>query len=373
MSSNTVELYRVLYTAYEVTRGHVRHPIIIQLLAEKLGYDMNDTSKYQFLVELFVHLENELLFRKERFGVVISIDGISEVEKTLLEPEKPTRFFPPNVRRFAQVDEYLIENVRTAKKSRQDFLYCAHEDANGFETTVVSPFQIKQKLGLEQDVYERVYFYLIDDGLIKTVHSNGITITHKAKLEIGHKINGKSDESFWQSPIPDITISDDIVHTLDKINTEFNTKFGWEIFYNKAGPVRELRIAIANLNNDSKNKAAFISCLLAIATILGDINTKDIGALVTTKGIKGFKMIQELFDLKGIEYDESDFIIVRKVIRLRSTILPVHSAETEFSQVLRSVGIPYPVIDWAQAADTCLTHVLEGLNGLLEKLSSSVE
>ena len=68
-----------------------------------------------------------------------------------------------------------------------------------------------------------------------------------------------------------------IVRTLDEINTEFNTTIGWDIFYNKAGPVRELRIAIANLNNDSKNKAAFISCLLAIATILEDINNKEIG------------------------------------------------------------------------------------------------
>ena len=121
MSSNIVELYRLLFTAYEVTRGHVRHPIIIQQLSEKLGYDMNDTSRYQYLVELFVHLENELLFRKERFSVVISIDGISEVEKSLLEPQKPTRFFPPNIRRFVEFDRCMIENVRTAKKSRQDF------------------------------------------------------------------------------------------------------------------------------------------------------------------------------------------------------------------------------------------------------------
>ena len=90
---------------------------------------------------------------------------------------------------------------------------------------------------------------------------------------------GKTDNSFWQSPVPDITISDDIHRytLLDEINTEFNTTIGWDIFYNKAGPVRELRIAIANLNNDSKNKAAFISCLLAIATILEDINNKEIG------------------------------------------------------------------------------------------------
>ena len=221
-----------------------------------MGYDTNNTPKYQYLVELFVHLENERLFRKERFGVVISISGIGEVEKSLLEPQKPTRFFPPNIRRFVKFDEYLIESVRTAKKARHDFLYCAHEDANGFETNVISPFEIKQKLGLEQDVFDRVYFYLIDDGLIKTVHSNGISITHKAKMEIGHKIYARTDDSFWQSPVPDITISDDIVHTLDKINTKFNAKFGWEIFYNKAAPVRELRIAITNLNNDSKNKAA---------------------------------------------------------------------------------------------------------------------
>ena len=53
--------------------------------------------------------------------------------------------------------------------------------------------------------------------------------------------------------------------------------------------------------------------------------------------------------MKGIEYDESDFVILRRVIRLRSTIPPVHWIEKEFSQILQSVGIQYPVIDWAQA------------------------
>jgi hypothetical protein len=209
-------------------------------------------------------------------------------------------------------------------------------------------------LGLEQDLFNRVYYYLLDDGYIKSVHSDGISITHKAKREIGDGAYESTYNTFWRSPIPDITISDDIVYALDKI---------------KAGPIRELRIAINNLNTDSKNKPAFISCLLAMATVLGDINTKEIRKLVTIEDIKGISLIQELFSVRGIEYDESDFVMLRKVIRLRSTILPVHSAETEFSQALRYLGIQYPVLNWAEAADNCLKHVLEALNNILEKLS----
>jgi hypothetical protein len=174
-------------------------------------------------------------------------------------------------------------------------------------------------------------------------------------MEIANETDEDTEASFWHSPTPDITVSDDIVHFLDKINSATAAKFGLEIFYNKAGPVRELRLSIKNLNNDSKNKAAFITCLLSIATILGEINIKEVQKHVTTNDSKSIKIIEDLFSAKGITFNESDFMMLRKVIRLRSTIPPVHSGtEGEFSQALRFVGIEYPVIDWAEAADICL-------------------
>jgi len=372
-SSEVVELFRLLYTAYEMTKGYVRHPMMLQQLAAVLGYDMNDNPKYQDLIELFTHLQKEYLLRYESsLGTVFTISGLDEIETSLLEPEKPTRYFPSNVRRFVQVNESLMEFIRKIKKARKDFLYCTFEEANGFETSVVSPFQIKEKLALEDDVFSSVFYYLLDADYINSRHSNGISITHKTKVEMAGETIEDTEDSFWHSPTPDITISDDIVHILDKINSAATAKFGFEIFYNKAGPIRELRLSIRNLNNDSKNKATFVTCLLSIATILGEVNIKEIQKHVTTSENKSIKIIEELFNTKGVTYNELDFTMLRNVIRLRSTIPPVHSGtETEFSQALRFVGIEYPIVDWAEAADTCLKQLLNALIGLERSLVSS--
>ncbi len=115
---------------------------------------MNDNLKYQYLIELFTHLKNEYLLRYESpLGIVFTISGLDEIESSLLEPEKPTRYFPSHIQRFVEVDESLVERIRKIKKARKDFLHCAFQNANGFETNVISHFQIKQKLALEDDVF----------------------------------------------------------------------------------------------------------------------------------------------------------------------------------------------------------------------------
>jgi hypothetical protein len=113
-----------------MTKGYVRHPMMLQQLAAVLGYDMNDNPKYQYLIELFTHLQSEYLLRYESpLGTVFTIPGLEEVESSLLEHEKPTRNFPSNIRRFVEVNESLVESIRKTRKARKDFLYCAFQEA----------------------------------------------------------------------------------------------------------------------------------------------------------------------------------------------------------------------------------------------------
>ena len=102
-----------------MTKGHVRHHMMLQQLAAILGCDMNDNPKYQYLIELFTHLKNEYLLRYESpLGIVFTISGLDEIESSLLEPEKPTRYFPSHIQRFVEVDESLVERIRKIKKAR---------------------------------------------------------------------------------------------------------------------------------------------------------------------------------------------------------------------------------------------------------------
>jgi len=372
-NSDTVQFYRVLYTAYEITKGFQMHPLIIQQIAAILGYDINDYPKYLSLVEVFSNLQNKGLLRsRPKLGIVLTNLGINEIEATLLESSKSTSHFPAGIVRFVDVDASLLEFISKLQKARRDYLNRVYQAANGFVTVVVESFNVKDILGIDDETFKRVYYYLEEAGFIKFVHSGGISITHLGKAEIENRnIIQSTKTSFWQSHYPDITITDDIVHVIDKINSACSDKLGFEIFNNKATPIVELRKSINSLNNDSKDKNAFVTCLLSIAAILGDIKNDEIKKHLSNKDLVGpLYLIEELFTVKGMKYDKSDFSMLRKLVGLRSKIPPVHLAEAEFSQILQSIGVEYPVLDWAKAADTCIKIMLRALNGIYEKLAN---
>lgn len=375
-SSRQVELFRVLYTAYNISKGHPKHPIIIQQLVKLLGIDMDDNPRYQYLLDLFVHLENEGLLRGESgLGTVITNFGIDEVESALLEPDKPTIHYPANISRFVDVDNFLIEFIRKIRKARKDYLYATYQAAGGLQTVVVNSFEVKNELKLEDEVFQTAYFYLEEAGLIEFQYIGGITITHQGKLTIEGEDSGQlTDLSFWSSPYPDITITDDIVRVIDRINSECKNKIGYEIFASKAKPISELRLAISALNRDSKNKAAYVQCMLSTGLILSEIDFDEIKKdLIDYDKINGpLNIIQALFDLKKIPYVESDFKILRSLATLRSITFPVHSAESKFGQILKSLNIQYPVVDWAETANTCLKYMLNSLDGLLYSIENTV-
>jgi len=343
------------------------------VLPEKLGFTMENQDKYQQLIEIVTYLENEyLLTHQQGYGLVITNYGINEIEESLLEPEKATYHFAPNMKRFVTVDESLIDFILTMKKARKDFLIAVYQNSGGYVTAIVNPFEIKEKLGLDDDVYKRVYFYLIEDGFIEYIHSGGISLTHSGKMEVENiGVARADDKSIWSAVYPDLTNCDDLAIILDKFNTLAKNKLGCEIFRNNAKLYLDLRNSITYLNKDSKDKNAFITFILSIASIIGDVQTDIIRGKIDNKEIKGsINLIQELFDLNSIHYDEEDFVTLRKLIRLRSTTPPIHLAEEESKEILNYLGVNSPPIDWAEAADNYLKAVLKGLNNLANNLEN---
>ena len=182
----------------------------------------------------------------------------------------------------------------------------------------------------------------------------------------------RGDDAFWHALYPDVTITDDIVTVIDNINSSSRGLFGFEIFKNRAGPIKDLRISIGNLNKDSIDKSAFISCLLSIALILGDVYINDIKKRVVAEKDDGpLILVEKLFNAQGIKYNEIDFTLLRKLVRLRSTTPPIHNAEEESIKVLEYLGINFPIVDWAKAAEICLNHLETALEGILEKLQNN--
>jgi hypothetical protein len=370
MSSDTIEPYKVLLAIYSITKGLPIQPIIVQVLPESLGFSMDDQDKYQQLIEHVNYLANEFLLRYERnTGLVITKLGIDEIENSLLEPHRPSNYFTDNIKRFVEVDESLIEFIRKMRKARKDYLVEVFQTARGFETAIVSPFEIKEKLKLDDDTFKRVYYYLIKAGFIKRIHSNGISVTHMGKLEIENtRVVSVPAANFWQSKKPDVTYSDDLAIALDKFNTLAKDKLGLEIFKNNAKLYSDLRRSINYLNKDSRNKDAFVSCVLSTVLILGDVYASEIRKKISNKEDKSIKLIQELFNSEKIKYEEQDFNRLKKLVKLRSATPPVHVGEVESIEIFESIGIKYPPTDWAAAAEKYLKSIIEVLNKIADKL-----
>ena len=113
--------------------------------------------------------------------------------------------------------------------------------------------------------------------------------------------------------------------------------------------------------------------MLSTGLILNEINLDEIKIdLIDYDKINGpLNIIQALFDLKKIPYVESDFKTLRSLASLRSITFPVHSAESKFSKILKSLNIKYPVVDWAETANTCLKYMLNSLDGLLYSIENT--
>jgi DNA-binding MarR family transcriptional regulator len=72
------------------------------------------------------------------------------------------------------------QDIKSAQNKRTEFLKKAYELSRENTSQPVSAFKIMEMLGYDQKTLERIYYYLEDEGFIKTYASGGdFTITQK--------------------------------------------------------------------------------------------------------------------------------------------------------------------------------------------------
>ena len=113
-------------------------------------------------------------------------------ERTLLGYRESSTHFPPDV--IEEVATKLMKNEITNIKNKRDtFLTEAYKLSKGSPDERLNAFKIMSSSNYDKETVERIYFYLVDEGLIKPFSTGGeFTITPKG---IERVMKGKSDLS----------------------------------------------------------------------------------------------------------------------------------------------------------------------------------
>jgi hypothetical protein len=181
MTSNSKileERFRILLAVYGITKGHrIQHVWLVQI-REYLNYNDADEDK---ILDLCNYLKNEglLEFKYIGTGIVITNYGIKEVEEAIVNPNFPTINFPPLIVKSVEVSRDLYQLVQDSRRARTEFLQELYRITSGNESNVAYAADIAKNIKMDEPTWNRVYWYLQDEGLIKfRFNGGGISITH---------------------------------------------------------------------------------------------------------------------------------------------------------------------------------------------------
>jgi hypothetical protein len=213
--SGKADHFKVLFSIYDITKAYSVQHVWIPNIITYLKYD---DQKEQEILNLTLYLKNEWLIEYKYLGpgIVITNEGIKEVEEAVLHPNTATLHFPINIVKNILIEEQLIEFIHNVRKARRDFLQKLYRATNGQQTQRVETSEFATETGLDEFMLKRVHWYLLEEGLIDTPFSGITTITHQGILEIESNVDSdtSSNSAFWSSQYPDITLVDDLIEKL---------------------------------------------------------------------------------------------------------------------------------------------------------------
>jgi hypothetical protein len=274
------------------------------------------------------------------------------MESILDNPESDTAYFPAYL--FAQIKDDksgVYEIYTNHKRMRLAFLNKLYQLTQGDENICIESHDLGHILGFDKNMLERVYFYLIDEGLILYRDTGGgISISHRGIV--------MAEESL--EPLEFVSPSkmlDNLIDLIEEINSISRAKLGCKIF----NPSPKI---IKDLKNIGSSEDAFVATILRIAGIIDQVYYHEIQRQLRQKPPEGsINLISVLLSERHVDYDQKDLQTLRKLQSLRSTKQPVHSGEHKAIRTLETFGIKYP-FNWEKAGKTCLQHLLSSLNGL---------
>ncbi len=131
---------------------------------------------HELILESFEYLRNHGLVDSKALSTIsITHKGIKEIESIILGTGG-------SIISSSYIDKPLTNqnDIKSIQNKRTKFLKKAYELSNGSPTQPVSAFKIMDILGYDKKTLERIYFYLEDEGIIRTYALGGkFTITQK--------------------------------------------------------------------------------------------------------------------------------------------------------------------------------------------------
>jgi CTP-dependent riboflavin kinase len=174
---------KILDALYYISNGYKHTFVPLDNLYKQLHSNSKDDQKR--ILESFQYLRENGLVDSRALGTAsITHEGIKELENILLGLSDLTDHT------LSGIDTPLTsqDEINSIQNKRTEFLKKAYELSKGSTRQPVSAFKIMEMLGYDQKTLERIYYYLEDEGLIKTFALGGnFTITQKyIEQQAGH-------------------------------------------------------------------------------------------------------------------------------------------------------------------------------------------
>lgn len=337
----------LLLKLYEITEAYRNSFANQDQLTQQLGLDdaLVDRLIYQLITE-------DLITRRWFTTISLTHKGIKEIESVLENPESDTVYFPAySLAQIKDDKRRVYEIYLNCKKLRSAFLNKVYEVSQGNENIHIESYDLVRDLGFDNKTLDRVYWYLIDDGLILYRYTGGgISISHKGVVAAQEA----SEPLVFMSPSK---MLDSLIDLIEEINNISRIKLGCKLFNPSPKIIKDLR-------NIGDSEDAFVTTILRIASIIDQVYYQDIQSQLREKLSQGsINLLSALLKEKNVDYDQKDLQTLRKLQSLRSTKQPVHSGEHKAITILGSLGIEYP-FNWEKAGKICLEHLIKSVTGL---------
>lgn len=359
--------FNVLSEVYFISKGYkntfVSRECLHKNLACKNQMEIEDVdSCCRFLM-------NKGLLVSRAFGTFsITHAGIKEVETIILEPDVQTPYFASYLGIGAGDERRKM--VKEIRLQRLAFLNQAYRSCDGDDTKPVNGREVAQKLRYDDDTFQRIYYYLKDEGLISFYSQGGeFTITQECIKEYENRARAyNASNNLYGGLHSELDkYAGQLINELNSLNTISTGKLGYRLFNIDATIFNDLRDELLTLKANAKDKKTFGDVLLLIGKVIGDVNYADIQKHVKPSQEGSINLIQSLLDSKGVGYNPDTIKTLRQLYKLRSTIA-AHKGENDAIPILKVLGITYPLLDLASAAET----VLDAFTKSIKELGSSI-
>lgn len=174
-----------------------------------------------------------------------------------------------------------------------------------------------------------------------------------------------AEESFYEkyqkikSEISLKISTDELIEILERINVISKQKLKTRLFKNNAKSIKEL-------NYKCEDESQFIYKIAIVANLIGEIHKDEIKKIISLEGVTGsINILEKLFSEKDENYDKKSFEILRKLTKLRSTKMPIHSGEHEAIGIIEELEISHP-IDYRIAGEKIDKKYVEAMKGILD-------